>query len=117
MKLWSICYSTSMETRQIPLDPRRKPVEEIAAWLCREEKDGGCLRTDAEGVRSLAHVLVVVPTAQSGRRLRLKLAERLGAVVPPEIRLPQQLLGIRDWGLGIGDWGLGIGDRECNVGM
>ena len=81
-----------METRQIPLDPRRKPVEEIAAWLCREEKDGGCLRTGAEGVRSLAHVLVVVPTAQSGRRLRLKLAERLGAVVPPEIRLPQQLL-------------------------
>ena len=92
MKLWSICYITFMETRRIPLDPRRKPVEEIAAWLCREEKDGGCLRTGAEGVRSLAHVLVVVPTAQSGRRLRLKIAERLGAVVPPEIRLPQQLL-------------------------
>ena len=85
-----------METRQISLDPRRKPVEEIAAWICREEEDGGCLRTGAEGVRSLAHVLVVVPTAQSGRRLRLKLAERLGAVVPPEIRLPQQLLEMRD---------------------
>ena len=103
MKLWSICYITFMETRQIPLDPRRKPVEEIAAWLCREEKDGGCLRTGAEGVRSLAHILVVVPTAQSGRRLRLKIAERLGAVVPPEIRLPQQLLERRDQGSGIRD--------------
>ena len=69
-------------------------MEEIAAFLCREEKAGGCLRAGAEGVRSLAHVLVVVPTAQSGRRLRLKLAERLGAVVPPEIRLPQQLLEV-----------------------
>ena len=98
MRLWSICYITFMETRQIFFDPRRKPVEEIAAWLCREEKDGGCLRTGAEGVRSLAHVLVVVPTAQSGRRLRLKLAERLGAVVPPEIRLPQQLLERREQG-------------------
>ena len=78
--------------RRVVLDPSRKPVEEIAAWLCREEKDGGCLRTGAEGVRSLAHVLVIVPTAQSGRRLRLKLAENLGAIVPPEIRLPQQLL-------------------------
>ena len=78
-------------------------MEEIAAWLCREEKDGGCLRTGVEGVRSLAHVLVVVPTAQSGRRLRLKLAENLGAVVPPEIRLPQQLLEGRDEGRETGD--------------
>ena len=101
-----------METRQIYLDPRRKPVEEIAAWLCREEKDGGCLRTGAEGVRSLAHVLVVVPTAQSGRRLRLKLAERLGAVVPPEIHLPQQLLELRDEGWGMRDEGVEIATRS-----
>ena len=45
------------------------------------------VRTDPSGAKSLAHLLVIVPTAQSGRRLRLKLAERLGAVVPPEIRL------------------------------
>ena len=112
MKLWSICYITFMETRRIFLDPRRKPVEEIAAWLCREEKDGGCLRTGAEGVRSLAHVLVVVPTAQSGRRLRLKLAERLGAVVPPEIRLPQQMLERRDRGSGIRDQGAELATRS-----
>ena len=87
-------------------------MEEIAAFLCREEKAGGCLRTGAEGVRSLAHVLAVVPTAQSGRRLRLKLAERLGAVVPPEIRLPQQLLERRDQGLGIGDQGVEIATRS-----
>ena len=78
--------------RQAILDPARKPVEEIADWLCLDERDGGCLRIGPGGVRSLGHVLVVVPTAQSGRRLRLRLAERLGAVVPPEIRLPQQLL-------------------------
>ena len=91
----------SAEKRTVLLDPGRMPVEEIAAWLCREERDGGCLRTGAEGVRSLGHALVVVPTAQSGRRLRLKLAERLGAVVPPEIRLPQQLLERREQGTGI----------------
>ena len=90
----------------------RKPVEEIAAWLCRDEKAGGCLRTGAEGVRSLGHVLVVVPTAQSGRRLRLKLAERLGAVVPPEIRLPPQLLERRDQGSGIRDQGAEIATRS-----
>ena len=90
----------SAEKRTVLLDPGRMPVEEIAAWLCREERDGGCLRTGAEGVRSLGHALVVVPTAQSGRRLRLKLAERLGAVVPPEIRLPQQLLERREEGRG-----------------
>ena len=90
----------SAEKRTVLLDPGRMPVEEIAAWLCRDERDGGCLRTGAEGVRSLGHALVVVPTAQSGRRLRLKLAERLGAVVPPEIRLPQQLLEGREAGSG-----------------
>ena len=68
------------------LDVRRKFADAAADWLARRAED------DPSGAKSLAHVLVVVPTAQSGRRLRLKLAERFGALVPPEIRLPQQLL-------------------------
>ena len=71
----------------IVLNPARKPVDEIAAWLCDR------VRRDPGGAQSLAHLLVVVPTAQSGRRLRLKLAARLGAFIPPEIRLPPQLCG------------------------
>ena len=69
------------------LRPERKPIEEIVDWLC------GRVRMDPGGAKSLAHLMVVVPTAQSGRRLRLGLAERLGAFVPPEIRLPPQLCG------------------------
>ena len=64
----------------------RKFVDEVAERLCAQAKE------DASGAKSLAHILVVVPTAQSGRRLRFKLAERLGAFVPPEIRLPPQLV-------------------------
>jgi len=50
------------------LNPRRKLVDEVVDWLC------GKVVTDAVGVRSLAHLMVVVPTAQSGRNLRLCLA-------------------------------------------
>ena len=64
----------------------KKPIDEIAERLVET------VRTDPSGAKSLAHLLVVVPTAQSGRRLRMKLAERLGAVVPPEVRLPPQLV-------------------------
>ena len=64
----------------------KKPIDEIVERLTAE------IRSDPSGAKSLAHLLVVVPTAQSGRRLRLKLAERLGAFIPPAIKLPQQLL-------------------------
>ena len=50
------------------------------------------IRTDPSGAKSLSHLLVIVPTAQSGRRLRMKLAEQVGAFIPPEIRLPPQLV-------------------------
>ena len=50
------------------------------------------LREDPSGAKSLAHVVAVVPTAQSGRRLRAALARRLGALVPPKVVLPDQLL-------------------------
>ena len=59
-----------------------KAVESLAAKV----------RTDPSGAKSLAHVCVVVPTAQSGRRLRLALAERLGALVPPCVKTPLAML-------------------------
>lgn len=43
-------------------------------------------------VASFAHLLAVVPTAQSGRRLRLALAERFGALVPPVVKTPSGLM-------------------------
>jgi len=61
----------------------RKPVDIAADMLERK------VRTDPSGAKSLAHVLAVVPTAQSGRRLRQKLAERLGALVPPLVKTPR----------------------------
>ena len=64
----------------------KKPIDEIVDGLCAK------VRVDWGETQSLAHVLVIVPTAQSGRRLRLAIAQRLGAVVPPEIRLPAQLV-------------------------
>ena len=64
----------------------KKPIDEIVGRLAE------MVRSDPSGAKSLAHLLVIVPTAQSGRRLRQRLAERFGALVPPAIRLPQQLL-------------------------
>ena len=72
----------------------KKPIDEIVERLAE------MVRSDPSGAKSLAHLLVVVPTAQSGRRLRLKLAERFGAIIPPEIRLPQGLLEAREGGRG-----------------
>ena len=88
------------------LDPRRKFVEALAEWL------GGRAADDPGGAKSLAHILVVVPTAQSGRRLRLKLAERMGAVVPPMVRLPQQLLEGEEPGMGNGERGIATRSDE-----
>ena len=64
----------------------KKYLEQVVAVLA------GKVRTDPSGAKSLAHVCAVVPTAQSGRRLRLALAERFGAVIPPDVRTPLTLL-------------------------
>ena len=49
--------------------------------------------TTPAGAVSLAHVLVIVPTAESGRRLRLALARRFAhGCVPPVVRMPSVLL-------------------------
>ena len=73
------------------LNPRRKLVDEVVDWLC------GRLERDPSGARSLAHLMVVVPTAQSGRNLRLALAKRAsengwGGILPPRVVQPFRLV-------------------------
>ena len=70
-------------------DARRKAVDAVADFLAARA------RPDAAGVKSLAHLLVVVPTAESGRRLRHALARRFPAgVVPPLVRTPAHLIDL-----------------------
>ncbi len=72
---------------RVYLDPKRKLVDAVADWLLTRAR-----RTPG-GALSLAHVLVVVPTAQAGRRLRLALATRVaGGLVPPAVKMPAQFL-------------------------
>ncbi|MBR3820624.1 MAG: hypothetical protein IKJ37_03275, partial [Kiritimatiellae bacterium] len=69
------------------IDPNVKLVCAVADWLC-----AGRVEDTPSGTKSLAHVLVVVPTAQSGRRLRLALARRAaangwGGLLPPHVAM------------------------------
>lgn len=69
------------------LDPKRKYVDAVADAIAARA------RPTPAGAVSLAHVLVVVPTAESGRRLRLALARRFAhGCVPPTVRMPALLL-------------------------
>ena len=73
------------------LSPGRKLVEEVVDWLC------GRVERDPSGARTLAHLMVVVPTAQSGRNLRLALAKKAsekgwGGILPPRVVLPFHLV-------------------------
>lgn len=73
------------------LNPRRKLVDEVVDWLC------GRVECDPSGARSLAHLMVVVPTAQSGRNLRLALAKKAagngwGGILPPRVVQPFHLV-------------------------
>ena len=89
-------------TRRVEfLDPQRKLVDATVGWLCGDAAHPGRVETTAEGVKSLAHVMVVVPTAQSGRSLRLGLARAAaergwGGVLPPLITMPNLLLQAKD---------------------
>ncbi len=70
-------------------DARRKAVDAVADFLSARA------RPDAAGVKSLAHILVVVPTAESGRRLRHALARRFPTgLVPPLVRTPAHLVDL-----------------------
>ena len=69
------------------LNPKIRLVNAVTEWLT------GNVRTTAAGALSLAHILAVVPTRQSGRQLRLALARAFAGqgVVPPRILLPSAL--------------------------
>lgn len=83
------------------LNPSRKLVDETVDWLCGNDRYPGRIRTTAEGAQSLDHVMVVVPTAQSGRNLRLALARRFNGrgLIPPRIVQPIHLVVPRENGL------------------
>ena len=80
------------------LNPGRKLVDEVVDWLC------GRVERDPSGARSLAHLMVVVPTAQSGRNLRLALAKKAaengwGGILPPRVVQPFHLVRPADQSL------------------
>ena len=84
------------QQQHIFLDPKRKLVDEVVDWLCGSDAYQSHVRDD-NGARSLAHIMVVVPTAQSGRNLRLKLAQEAnrrgwGGILPPQVVLPMHLV-------------------------
>jgi len=68
------------------LDSGKLLVNAVTDWLLAQA------RVTPGSARALDHLLVVVPTSQSGRRLRLALAERTGGCIPPRICLPQHLI-------------------------
>lgn len=78
------------------LNPHSPLVREVVSWLCGGAGYRGRVER-VDGARSLAHLMVVVPTAQSGRNLRLALAREAerrgwGGVLPPKVVLPMQLV-------------------------
>ncbi len=72
--------------RLIPLAPDRKFAEEVVNCLAEE------IRVLPSGAKSLEHLLVIVPTAQSGRRLRRILADKKGPVIAPRVMMPAGLV-------------------------
>ena len=79
------------------LDAKAKLSDAVADWLCGADGRDGLVESSSTGVKSLAHVLVVVPTAQSGRRLRLAIARRAaekgwGGILPPLVAMASALL-------------------------
>ena len=73
------------------LNPSKRLVEETADWLTRRANK------DAANAASLAHICVVVPTAQSGRNVRLALARRFpNGLIPPMVVQPMRLVAPAD---------------------
>jgi len=73
--------------KRLSLPNDRKYVDAVAEVVAAQ------VRTTSAGVNSLEHVLVVVPTAESGRRLRLALARLFPrGCVPPMVKMPSVLL-------------------------
>ena len=88
-----------MDPNTVFLNPENKLVDEVADWLLGRPATE---RNLDNGALSLAHVCVVVPTAQSGRNLRLALAKKVAkrfhgkGLVPPMVKLPMQLAAPAD---------------------
>ena len=79
------------------IESKVKLVDGVADWLCGANGYAGLVEVLPSGSKSLAHVLVVVPTAQSGRRLRFALAKRAaakgwGGLIPPVVAMASTLL-------------------------
>ena len=75
-----------MTRRYEYLDPSKRLVDALLEPLAAR------VRKTPAGVCSLAHLLIVVPTAQASRRLREALAERFGALLAPKVVMPAALL-------------------------
>ena len=78
------------------LNPTSLLLTEVVSWLCGDDRYEGRVRM-LDGAYSLSHILVVVPTAQSGRNLRLSLAKEAtrrgwGGLLPPKVMQPMQLI-------------------------
>lgn len=78
------------------LNPKSCLVREVTSWLCGNDNFSGRVRK-IDGVYSLSHVLLVVPTSQSGRNLRFELAKEAnkrgwGGILPPKVVMPNTLL-------------------------
>lgn len=67
--------------------PPRKPLLEAVV-----EALSGRVRRLESGALSLAHLVVLVPTSQSARRLREALARKFGALVAPAVMTPPALV-------------------------
>ncbi len=79
------------------LDPTRRLVEAVVDYLFDESREDALLERTPEGAYSLASCLIVVPTAQSGRNLRLSIARKAaelgyGGILSPVISMPANLL-------------------------
>lgn len=77
------------------LAPEKKLVDAVADWLI------GKIRVTAYGAKTLSHLLVIVPTAQAGRSLRLTLAKKAaalgwGGILPPKVVLPFTIIAPAD---------------------
>lgn len=80
------------------IEPKKKLVVGVVEWLMEKA------RIENSGARSLAHLLVIVPTAQSGRNLRLNLAKSAakrgwGGILPPKVVLPFTIIAPLDQSL------------------
>lgn len=77
-----------MNIERLFLNPKELLVNELAAILANKYAKKGLPQY------SLDHIAVIVPTAESGRRLRFALAQRCRVLVPPRILTPPLLLGL-----------------------